>query len=107
MFNIALLTQSTQLFDPRRLGPLGFLTTVAPDGTVSSNFGMKDQREAIKWVKTHAKAFGGLGEDVTIFGQSAGAISVLHHMVSPSSKGLFTKAISESGFPMAMTANFG
>merc|ERR1711959_595598 len=85
-----------------RLGPLGFLTTVAPDGTVSSNFGMKDQREAIKWVRAHAKAFGGSGEDLTVFGQSAGAISVLHHMVSPLSKGLFTRAISESGLPMAM-----
>merc|ERR1711959_187033 len=89
-----------------RLGPLGFLTTVASDGTVSSNFGMEDQREAIKWVRAHAKAFGGSGEDLTVFGQSAGAISVLHHMVSPLSKGLFTRAISESGLPMAMTADF-
>ena len=50
-----------------------------------------------RWIKDNIKAFGGDPGNVTIFGESAGAISVSMHLVSPLSKGLFHKAISHSG----------
>jgi len=85
-----------------RLGPLGF--SAFPDsmrgGTVA-NFGMEDQRLALRWVQREITGFGGDASKVTIFGESAGGISVFHHMVSPLSKGLFRAAIIESGFPAA------
>jgi para-nitrobenzyl esterase len=89
-----------------RLGPLGFLAT-EEDGKISANYGMQDQREAIKWVKNEIPAFGGDPAEITLFGQSAGAISILHHMISPKSKGLFKRAISESGFPSCNSPTFG
>merc|ERR1719238_905881 len=55
-----------------------------------------DQRFALLWVKENAKAFGGDAARITIAGQSAGAMSVGIHMVSPASRGLFQRAIMES-----------
>lgn len=78
-----------------RLEILGFLclgTERAP-----GNAGMKDQVEALKWIKKNIKVFGGDPDNLTIFGESAGAASVLFHIVSPMSKGLFNKAILQSG----------
>jgi para-nitrobenzyl esterase len=85
-----------------RLGPFGFLglpELKAEDMAHPStgNYGIEDQRAALAWVKANAAVFGGDPGNVTIFGESAGGISVCHHMVSPKSKGLFHRAIIESG----------
>lgn len=58
---------------------------------------MKDQVLALKWVKENIKQFGGDPNNVTIFGESAGSVSVTYHMLSPLSKGLFHRAIAQSG----------
>jgi len=84
-----------------RVGPLGFL--VHPDLTKESehhssgNYGLLDQIAALKWVQKNIGALGGDHNRVTIFGQSAGAISVADLMRSPLAKGLFARAIAESG----------
>lgn len=63
------------------------------------NYGMKDQVAALRWVRENIATFGGDAEQVTIFGESAGGASVGYHMMSPISKGLFHKAIIQSGSP--------
>lgn len=77
-----------------RVGPLGFLSVneLAP-----GNVGLQDQILALKWVKQHIADFGGNPNEITIFGQSAGAISVDALVLSPLTKGLFHKAIAQSG----------
>jgi len=77
-----------------RLEALGFLNI--PDLDLDGNYGIQDQRFALTWVLKNAVAFGGDPARVTIAGQSAGAMSVGIHMVSPASKGLFQRAIMES-----------
>ncbi|CAG9764858.1 unnamed protein product [Ceutorhynchus assimilis] len=78
-----------------RLGVLGFLSI---DGTpVTGNMGLKDQNLALKWVRRNIKHFNGDPNNVTIFGHSAGSASVHAHILSPASKGLFQKAILQSG----------
>jgi len=78
-----------------RLGVLGFLNT--GDKEATGNYGLKDQVEAMKWVKHNIAAFGGNPDSVTIAGTGSGAVSVNLHLVSPLSKGLFHKAIVSSG----------
>jgi para-nitrobenzyl esterase len=84
-----------------RLGALGFLAhpllTAESDKHSSGNYGFLDQQAALAWVKANAAKFGGDPENVTLFGESAGAISTCVHVVSPLAKGLFHRAISESG----------
>ena len=84
-----------------RLGALGFLAHPALDNesahNVSGNYGILDQQAALAWVQKNIGAFGGDPSRVTIFGQSAGGESVLIHVASPESKGLFQQAIVESG----------
>ncbi|NUQ72367.1 MAG: carboxylesterase family protein [Polyangiaceae bacterium] len=85
-----------------RLGPLGFLAHPAlksedPNHPSSGGYGLEDQRAALAWVKENIAAFGGDPARVTIFGESAGGMSVCMHMVSPPSKGLYQRAIIESG----------
>jgi para-nitrobenzyl esterase len=84
-----------------RLGVLGFLAhpdlSAESPNKVSGNYGLLDQIEALKWVQKNISAFGGDPNKVTIFGESAGAISVSMLCASPLAKGLFRGAISESG----------
>ncbi len=61
------------------------------------NFGLEDQRLALAWAKKHISAFGGSGEAITIFGESAGGNSVINHIAAEASAGLFARAIVESG----------
>mmetsp|Transcript_98122 Transcript_98122/g.245987 ORF Transcript_98122/g.245987 Transcript_98122/m.245987 type:complete len:560 (-) Transcript_98122:506-2185(-) len=84
-----------------RLGPFGFTAFQDTAGDVRSNFGMLDQREALRWVGMQISSFGGDPEKITMFGESAGGVSTLHHAVSPQSRGLFRAGISQSGFPDA------
>lgn len=84
------------------LSVLGFLST--EDDVIPGNFGFKDQVAALRWVRRNIAGFGGDPGRVTIFGGSAGAASVGFHMLSPASKGLFHKAILESGSPVCMWA---
>jgi para-nitrobenzyl esterase len=83
-----------------RLGRLGFLAHPAlQDGAGRvANFGLLDQVAALQWVDDNIEAFGGDRDNVTVFGESAGAISVNALMSSPAATGLFDRAISESGF---------
>lgn len=82
-----------------RLGPLGYL--VHPDMALeqahSGNYGQLDQLAALKWVKENIGAFGGSPSKVTMFGQSAGGSSVWMNLYSPLGKGLFDRAIIQSG----------
>nr|CAD7607963.1 unnamed protein product [Timema genevievae] len=78
-----------------RLGPLGFLST--GDEVSPGNIGLKDQVTALRWVRDNIARFGGDPGSVTIFGESAGGASVHYHMISPLSRGLFHRAISQSG----------
>jgi para-nitrobenzyl esterase len=84
-----------------RVGALGFLAHPELDSespyNVSGNYGLLDQIAAMQWVRRNIGEFGGDPSRVTIFGQSAGGESILIHLVSPQSKGLFSQAIVESG----------
>ena len=84
-----------------RLGQLGFLAhaelSAESANDTSGNYGLMDQTAALEWVRDNIAAFGGDPDNVTIFGESAGAFSVCGHLVSPRSAGLFHKAILQSG----------
>lgn len=77
-----------------RLGALGFLPHVALE---NSNFGLQDQQLALRWVQDNIAAFDGDPGNVTLFGESAGGHSVASQIASPAAKGLFHKAIIQSG----------
>ena len=77
-----------------RLGPLGFLCMGTDDAP--GNAGLKDQAMGLAWVNKNIAAFGGDQNAVTIFGESAGALSVALHLTSPISKDLFQRAIMQS-----------
>jgi len=86
-----------------RLGPLGWLRHAAlRDGDTtpeeqSGNFGVLDQIRALEWVRQSIAAFGGDPDNITIFGESAGARDVLALVGAPRAKGLFQRAIAQSG----------
>jgi para-nitrobenzyl esterase len=85
-----------------RMGAWGFLDlsgVAGEDFAQSGNLGLLDQIAALKWVKENIAAFGGDPNNVTPFGQSAGARSVGMFMVMTSARGLFHKAIMENGTP--------
>ena len=82
-----------------RVGVLGYLTheEIYKKYGHDGNFGLDDQLTAIKWVKRHIKDFGGAPDNITLMGQSAGAISIQYMCLSPANKGLFRRAIMMSG----------
>ncbi|CAN7978575.1 unnamed protein product [Ixodes persulcatus] len=80
-----------------RLGAFGFLRTSLEE--VNGNMGLYDQALAIRWVKDNIKSFGGDPNQITLMGQSAGSISIGLHLLSPRSRGLFHRAIMQSGSP--------
>ncbi len=84
-----------------RLGRLGYfahpaLTQANADGMVG-NYGLMDQIAALKWVQRNIRAFGGDPSKVTVFGESAGAVAVQVLATSPAARGLFVRAIAQSG----------
>jgi para-nitrobenzyl esterase len=84
-----------------RLGVFGFLAhaalTAEDDHHSSGNVGLLDQQAALRWVQTNIAGFGGDPGKVTVFGESAGAMSVCAHIASPLAAGLFQRALGESG----------
>ena len=82
-----------------RLGALGFLadSALASRSGDAGNYGLEDQQAALRWVQANIAGFGGNPHNVTIFGESAGGLSVLSQLVSPGARGLFQRAIVESG----------
>jgi para-nitrobenzyl esterase len=94
-----------------RLDVFGFLAhpeLTKESGTNSSgNYGLLDQIAALKWVQRNIRAFGGDPDRVTLFGESAGAFDVSLLMASPLTKGLFVRAIGESGGALTAIAAFG
>jgi para-nitrobenzyl esterase len=84
-----------------RLGPFGFLAHKSLEAEnphhLSGNYGLLDQQAALKWVRRNIAAFGGDLTRVTIFGESAGGISVCLQLTAPGADGLFQRAINESG----------
>ena len=110
----SLLVGESDLYDPAplvrdgvivvtinyRLGALGFLADAplaAAPGGPSGNYGLEDQQAALRWVQRNIRGFGGNPRDVTVFGESAGGLSTLSQLVSPGARGLFQRAIVESG----------
>lgn len=85
-----------------RLHVFGFLNLGLPD--CPGNAGLKDQTLAIKWVKENIASFGGDPNNITIFGESAGGSSVHYQVISPLTKGLFSKAIIQSGSALSSWA---
>jgi len=84
-----------------RMGPFGFfahpaLTKEASASQPLANYALMDQIAALKWVKRNAKAFGGDPDNVTVFGESAGAIDIVALLGTPAAEGLFNRAIMES-----------
>jgi para-nitrobenzyl esterase len=98
-----------------RLGVLGWLAHPALSAEspeqVSGNYGLLDQIQALRWVQENIAAFGGDPDNVTIMGESAGALSVAYLLTSPRARGLFHKAIAESPnirpFPMLDRSIYG
>jgi para-nitrobenzyl esterase len=91
-----------------RLGVLGYLahpqlSAESPQG-VSGNYGLLDQIAALEWVRENIESFGGNPKNVTIAGESAGALSVMYLMASPKARGLFHKAIAQSAYMVSTPA---
>ncbi len=89
-----------------RLGMLGYLahpelSKESPEG-VSGNYGLLDQIAALQWVRRNIAAFGGDPRNVTIFGESAGALSTEYLLASPRARGTFDRAIVQSGYLFTM-----
>uniref|UniRef100_A0A8C2TAW0 Carboxylic ester hydrolase n=1 Tax=Coturnix japonica TaxID=93934 RepID=A0A8C2TAW0_COTJA len=89
-----------------RVGSIGFLALVGYRDA-PGNVGLWDQRLALQWIRVNAEAFGGDPNRVTLFGESAGAASIGLHLLSPYSKGLFNRAVLQSGSPNGPWATIG
>lgn len=89
-----------------RLGVLGYLAhpelSAETPEAISGNYGLQDQIAALQWVRRNIRSFGGDPGNVTIFGESAGALSVEYLLASPRARGLFGKAIAQSGYMFTM-----
>ncbi|XP_023300386.2 juvenile hormone esterase-like [Lucilia cuprina] len=81
-----------------RLGTLGFLATGTAEA--AGNMGLKDQVVALRWIQQHIDKFGGDPNSVTLWGYSAGSLSIGLHMMSPMAKGLFHRGIMMSASPL-------
>jgi para-nitrobenzyl esterase len=85
-----------------RLGVFGYLAhpdlSAESANGISGNYGLLDQIAALRWVKENIEAVGGNRDNVTIAGESAGALSVLYLLASPAARGLFHKAIAQSAY---------
>ncbi|KAK6171281.1 hypothetical protein SNE40_019504 [Patella caerulea] len=93
--NLAAYGEVVMVIVNYRVGPFGFLST--EDDQAPGNYGLWDQHLAIKWVKNNIDSFGGDASRITIFGQSAGGASVAFQTLYSGNKGIFQRAISESG----------
>uniref|UniRef100_A0A665W1V7 Carboxylic ester hydrolase n=1 Tax=Echeneis naucrates TaxID=173247 RepID=A0A665W1V7_ECHNA len=82
-----------------RVGTLGFLSS--GDARLPGNYGLWDQHAAISWVRRNIEAFGGHPDNITIFGQSAGAASASFQSLSPYSRGLFRRVITQCGVALS------
>lgn len=91
-----------------RLGVLGFLAhpelSAESEQDISGNYGFLDQIEALRWIERNIAAFGGDPDNVTIAGESAGALSVMYLMTSPLARGLFDKAVMQSSYMISTPA---
>lgn len=89
-----------------RLGALGYMAHPALSAEsrrhISGNYGLLDQIQALRWVRRNIGAFGGDASNVTIAGESAGALSVMYLMASPEARGLFHRAIAQSAYMITM-----
>ena len=91
-----------------RLGVLGWLahpqlSEESPEG-LSGNYGLLDQIEALRWIQRNIAAFGGDPGNVTIAGESAGALSVMYLLAAPPARGLFHRAIAQSAYMISTPA---
>lgn len=89
-----------------RLGIFGYfahpeLSAESPEG-ISGNYGLQDQVAALRWVKRNIAAFGGDPSRVTIAGESAGGLAILHMLAAPQARGLFSRAIVQSASLMSL-----
>ncbi|KAM7363085.1 uncharacterized protein ACRADG_000137 [Cochliomyia hominivorax] len=88
-----------------RLGAFGFLSLNDPDLQIPGNAGIKDQVMALKWIKQNIEYFNGDPNNITVFGESAGAASTHLMTLTPQAKGLFQKAILQSGSALCHWTN--
>ncbi|XP_005941422.1 bile salt-activated lipase [Haplochromis burtoni] len=89
-----------------RVGPMGFMST--GDSDLPGNYGLWDQQAAIAWVHRNIRSFGGDPDNITVFGESAGGVSVSFQTLTPHNKGIIRRAISQSGValcPWALNRN--
>jgi para-nitrobenzyl esterase len=88
-----------------RLGALGLFAHPALDAEhhLHANYALMDQQRALKWLRRNIPEFGGDADRITIFGESAGGVSIYGHLASPLASGLFQRVIIESGAPDYIT----
>jgi len=84
-----------------RIGPFGYYDFNQYDESFDTNCALSDQIEALKWIKRNIEAFGGDPDNITIAGESGGGCAVYNLLSSPAARGLFHKAIAQSGLPRA------
>jgi para-nitrobenzyl esterase len=105
-----LSTGSADQYDPTRLAARGRVIVVTVESRInvlgyfahpglpgSGTFGLQDEQAALQWIRRNVYAFGGDPGNVTLFGESGGAVRTCAHLTAPGSKGLFQKAILQSG----------
>jgi len=93
-----------------RLGALGYLSLAEHGGEplgASANVGQLDQIAALRWVRDNIEAFGGDPDNVTIFGESAGSFAVCTLLVMPEARGLFHRAVAQSGAALSLSDSAG